>query len=221
MILIICNSPHTAVFWRRHFFAVGIPTVAISYRAALKGQFDDALYDGALLPSPEEDSKPPRFCYSFHSHCPKLPIAMLTQKGVTLTKDMRDADIRLCDGHTPHHIISHLLFEISAYHHRDICDCIRGIYRDHLMESHSHICDTPIHLTPTERMIFRYLLYTYPRAITSAELHRNCIKPGTTPSIANIFSHIYRINYKSKQLIGYPIIAKCGGSAYRLNLLEE
>ena len=221
MILIICSSPHVALFWRRQFFQEGIPSVAISYRAAISGQFDAALYDAALIPVPEEDSKPPRFCYSFHARYPEIPIAMLIRKDVSLTKDMRDANIRLFDGHTPHHIISHLLFETSAYHQRDICDCIRSIYRDHLIIRHSTICGIPIHLTPTERMIFRYLLYTYPRTVTAAELHRNCIKPGTTPSISNIFSHIYRINFKSRQLVGYPIISKSGGSNYHLNIPEE
>ncbi len=220
MILIVCNSQDTILFWRRHLFAEGLPSVAISYRGALTGQFDSGLYDAAFIPLSSEDSKPPRFCYSFRIRYPNIPTLVFQADGKELTKDMREADILLKGNHTPHHFISKMLFEISAFHKRDICDCIRGIYRDHLMKPYPTICDTPFHLTPIERMIFRYLLFTYPRPVTAAELHRNCMKPGTSPSLRNIFSHIYRINHKSRQLVGFPSIAKGGQSSYRLNIPE-
>ena len=218
MILIVCNQPDTILFWRRHFFARGLCSVAFSYRNVLAGNFEKHLYDIAFVPALDDTAKPPRFLYSFRIRYPHIPIAVLHPGDETHSRDAKDATIHLDGNHTPHLLIGKMLFEASTFHGRDICDCVRGIVRDHLIKPHPTICDTPLPLTPTERMIFHYLLLSYPRAVTARELYRNCIKPGSSPHINNISSHIYRINFKSRQLVGFPVIIKGSQSAYRLNL---
>ena len=221
MILVLCANQDVALFWRRQLFARGMCSVSLSYRYALGEDMTDATFDAVLIPDICDPQKPGRFCFSWKMRFPNIPIVILHKPEDVLPRDAKEADIVIKENHIPQKLIDTLFYQVSLFHGRDITDCMRGTARDHLLRREPTWCGIPLHLTPTERMIFRYLLHTSPRAITAKELHRNCMRPGTSPTLSNIFSHIYRINYKARMVLGHSIIEKTSPTAYRIRLDTE
>jgi DNA-binding response OmpR family regulator len=217
MILVLSSDEDICLRWRRLLFSWGIASSSSSYRYAINTAQDHTL-DAVLLPDPYDVQKPPRFCYSWHPRHPQVPVVVITQPLREPSRDMLEADIRMQGDMAPTKLMEKLLFALSAYHQRDIADRIKGPARDHLLMREPTWGGVSLHLTPTERTIFRYLLCIHPHCATAKELLRNCIKPGTAPTVCNIPSHIYRINLKAGQTLGHHIVGIRSTVGYQLLL---
>ncbi|MBO5789502.1 MAG: hypothetical protein J6R42_06125 [Clostridia bacterium] len=89
------------------------------------------------------------------------------------------------------------------------------IFSDDLTEDTAKVLGLPLELTHTERMIFRYLLYTKKEGAKIEDLERYCLKPNTELTRGNIATHIRKINLKLDALFHLRVITfHCG--AYRL-----
>ena len=86
---------------------------------------------------------------------------------------------------------------------------------DDLRDSHTRFFSLPMPLTPTERMILRYMLYTAPKGATTKELMTFALAPDNVCVKANIPTHIRKINLYFKPSLGGRLITYKAG-AYRL-----
>ena len=86
---------------------------------------------------------------------------------------------------------------------------------DDLRDSHTRFFSLPMPLTPTERMILRYMLYVAPRGATTEELMTFGLAPDNACVKANIPTHIRKINQYFKPSLGGRLITYKAG-AYRL-----
>lgn len=220
MILVLCSDEDVVLRWRRLLFSRGFLSSSVSYRYAINTHFPSEI-EAVLIPMPHDPAKPMRFCYSWHPRHPDIPVVMITSPLRDVTRDEEEADIRLSSDLAPAALIDQLLLGLSAFHGRDIADCVKGPARDHMMMPAPTWGGVPFHLTPTERTIFRYLLQIYPQTATAKELLRNCSKPGTSPTLCNIPSHIYRINLKANEAFGHHVIGMPQGIGYRLLSPDE
>lgn len=66
----------------------------------------------------------------------------------------------------------------------------------------------PLTFTKTETMILRYLLRSYPLPVSAAEILAHAYKPGKTPEVANVRTHVSIINKKFRHAFGRNIIAR-------------
>ena len=72
----------------------------------------------------------------------------------------------------------------------------------------------PLHLSPTEHMLLRCLLYRYPKITSADELLTLCF--DNAQGVANLSVHISSINRRAAQLDPRPLIVNAYGKGYRL-----
>ncbi len=220
MFLLIDSIEESLLATRRMLYANNIITVGCGYRD-LPNLLDLSKIDAVILVNPYDKNMPHHFPYTCHTRFPKIPIIGIKQPLRRDTEDMRAYDILLSIDLPPKKMIDAMILEVSRYHGRDVADHMKGLARDHILMEDPRWCDTPIHLTQAERMIFQYLIDAYPRPVSVKELLRYCMKPGTSPLHCNIPTHIYHINQKARKEYGYPFIHCPGGIGYQLLLYDS
>ncbi len=217
MYLIVDSDENTILSYRRLLYANGILSAGIDYRNALKPEHPENI-EAMILTNPYDDQKPPYFCRSFHYHYPGIPVIMLTFALKDSSEDIKAADILLDMDSKPTKLFNDLMLALSAYYKRDVAEFLCGCVRDHLLMPSPTWCGIPFHLTYIERAVLRYLMTAYPRIVTAKELLRFCVKPGSTPSLCNISTHICSINRKTLQKFHCRIIDTEAGYGYRFIL---
>ena len=220
MILVLSQNEEVVSSWRHHLFSRGLCSVSCTATEAMKTHLEETAFDAVLIPDLSQISLSSDFYGVWHRRHPHTPLVLLVG-GEDVLPRLETGILTLSKDHLPSKIIDLFIYEVSAFHGRDICQCIAECARDHLLMPHALFGGIPLHLTPIERMIFRYLIHTYPRAITAKELYRNCIKPGTSPTLQNIFTHIYNINRKGRATFGVPLIVKTSPAAYHFNMMQK
>ena len=75
-------------------------------------------------------------------------------------------------------------------------------------------------MTARQKMILRYLICTYPRRVSPADIARHIYRPGTEPEDSCIRAHICAINKKISPIIGHAIIDSLRSSGYRIVTAE-
>lgn len=219
MLILTDTDPDLLLRTRRLLYAAGISTLALSYADLLTVKIDDTI-DGVLVTDPYDPTVPQDFCFLFRRRHPQIPILLLTHPFKDGTETLTNADCRLDAGLPAAKLIEELLLQLSRFHGRDTALFRLGRAYDHLMDPTPTFDGISIHLTPIERSIYRHLIKAAYHPVSAKELQRYCTKPGTVPTIGNIASHIYRINFKAQSAVGYHIILSDSGG-YRLLTEEE
>ncbi|MBQ4324289.1 MAG: hypothetical protein IJC29_00700 [Clostridia bacterium] len=215
MVLIATLDDARLAAWQRRFFASGMPTTHHTFaNAVYTRQKREPVF--LFVPCVHEKDLPPTFFHTYRLRHPDVPVIALVSPGGVLTEDMEEAHLHLSIDLPAHKIIQEALIFASRFAGRDVADLTVGPFRDHLLASAPTWHGTQIPLTPTEHMILRYLMLTYPQSATASELIRNCTKPGTSPTLCNIPTHIHQINRKAQAHVGVQIIGRPDGPGYRL-----
>ncbi len=215
MFLIFDSDEETMLSYRRFLYAENLLSIGCGYHDCPRLP-ETITPKGVMLTNPYDKNMPIHFPYSCHTRFPGLPVIGLIQSLRQTPQDIGGYDILIDVDLPPQKFIDTLLMEVSRYHARDIADHMADCARDHILMSSPTWGGNPLYLTHTERMIYRYLIDTYPRLVTPKELLRYCMKPGTSPQLCIIPTHIYHINQKAKEEFGVPIIHCPGGMGYRL-----
>ena len=115
-------------------------------------------------------------------------------------------------------LVSGLLSAIEELERQEKCRYIalrHGGVSDTLTDATSCVFGLPVPLTPTERMILRYMLYVFPKGASKEEIAHFCLSPEKGLTLSNIPTHIRKINSAFSPCYGCRIITHKAG-AYRL-----
>ena len=218
--LILADSDQEALLrTRRMLYAAGIMTIPLSYSDLMTVKLD-AMVCGLILSNPYDSTLPENLVVSVRKRSPSIPILMFRQELKGDAPILRQADALIDINVSSGKLIDNLLLALSRYHHRDVALFQLDSARDHLLDDAPVYNGITIHLTPIERNIYRYLIIAAYHPVSAKELQRYCTKPGTSPTLGNIASHIYKINLKAQKTFGYHIILSDSGG-YRLLTGEE
>ena len=204
---------------RRMLYAAGIMTITLHYADLLIVKFGETVC-GLVLEDPYDSHLPENFVYTFRNRNPNIPVIAFKQPLKDDSAALWNADALIDSSMPSGKLIDELLLTLSKYHHRDVALFQLGTARDHLLDDAPSFNSIPVHMTPIERNIFRHLIIAAYHPVSAKELQRYCTKPGTSPTIGNIASHVYRINLKAQKALGYHIILSDSGG-YRLLTEEE
>lgn len=219
MLIISDSDEEVLLRTRRMLYAAGIMTITLPYTELLTVKFDETVY-GLILEDPYDSHLPESFVYTFRRRNPNIPVIMFKQPFKDDCNSLWNADALIDSSLPSGKLVDELLLTLSRYHHRDVALFLLGTARDHLLDDAPTFNSITIHMTPIERNIFRHLIVAAYHPVSAKELQRYCTKPGTSPTIGNIASHVYRINLKAYRALGYHIILSDSGG-YRLLTEEE
>ena len=219
MLLLSDSDEELLLRVRRLLYTIGLTSLTLPYRELLVAKLGEEV-EGLILTNPYDPELPMRFSFTFRRKHPKIPVLMFVQPLRERISELDDATA-LIDATLPSgKLLGEILLTLSRFHGRDVALFHLGSARDHLLDPDPTWSGIAIHMTPIERNIFRHLIRANYHPVSAKELHRYFTKPGTYPTVCNIASHIYRINYKAKEELGYHIILSEGGG-YRLLTEEE
>lgn len=219
MLILSDSDEEVLLRTRRLLYAAGIMTIALPYSDLLTVKFDDTVC-GLVLTNPYDSTIPENLVFAVRKRNPNIPVIMFKQTLKGEVQLLSQADIVIDINIPTGKLVDELLLSLSRFHHRDVALYQLGCARDHLLDEDPVYSGTAIHLTPIERNIFRHLIVAAYHPVSAKELQRYCTKPGTCPTLGNIASHIYRINLKAQETLGYHLILSDSGG-YRLLTGEE
>ena len=219
MLLLSDSDEELLLRVRRLLYTIGLTSLTLPYRELLVAKLGEEV-DGLIMTNPYDSELPMRFGFTFRRKHPKIPVLMFEQPLREPTPELKDATARIDATLPSGRLLREILLALSRFHGRDVALFHLGSARDHLLDPDPTWAGITIHLTPIERNIFRHLIRANYHPVSAKELHRYCTKPGTYPTVCNIASHIYRINFKAKEALGYHIILSDSGG-YRLLTEEE
>ncbi len=219
MLILSDSDEEVLLRTRRMLYAAGIMTITLPYSELLTVKFDETVY-GLILENPYDSRLPDGFVYTFRKRNPNIPVIAFKQPLKDDSTSLWNADILIDSSLPSGKLIDELLLTLSKHHRRDVALFQLGTARDHLLDDAPTFNSIAVHMTPIERNIFRHLIVAAYHPVSAKELQRYCTKPGTSPTIGNIASHVYRINLKAQNTLGYHIILSDSGG-YRLLTEEE
>ncbi len=212
MLLIVSKREKDAEMLRRTLFTFGMLSVPLSYGTPTYPA--GGRVRGVLCIDPSEEI-PDSFHANHRRSYSKIP-RLLLKRPFDTVHTPKEYDAVISADLPPTKLVSAILEALSLLAGKDAALAMVGPARDHLMETHPTYLGNPLPLTPTERAIYRYLILQHPKTVTAKELLRYCTKPGSTPLLCNIPSHIYKINQKADNIIGQHIIHCPDNLGYRL-----
>ena len=219
MLLLSDSDEEVLLRVRRILFASGLTSISLSYREVLNVKLGDTV-DALILTNPYDATLPERFCLTFHGRYPHIPIFVFVRPLADISADMKPIVTPLDVTLPANQWQNEFLIALSRFHGRDMALYRAGSARDHLLEPEPSFGGVRIHMTPIERNIYRRLIRADFHPVSAVELKKYCTKPGTSPILCNIATHIYHINRQATETLGYRIIVSEGGG-YRLVTDEE
>lgn len=88
-------------------------------------------------------------------------------------------------------------------------------------EGDQSFLDEPLPLTKSEIMILRYIVATYPRPASAANILRYAFRSSRSPEISGVRTHLSVMNKKFREAFGRCLIASDEREGYTLSLRTE
>ena len=198
MILIVCKSKKKAENYSESFLKMGYP--AYGATPAIAANEISPLYRAVIILDCEDIIDRSVFLSSFGAIPLKIPIFTLGES----------TDRRVALALPENTSVSSVIKKITKYLAQNRLPMI-GDYACAGFDASVTLCDVfyfdrRLHLTKTERLIFRYLSRTYPIPQSAEDIIRHCTKPSRRPEPSTIRTHISSINKKFKVLMGRAVI---------------
>ena len=199
-----CHSFRCALY-RRHLMSEGVDLCSFAQNLSL---YSNAV---AVLLRPLTYSEAEREQLAALCLSQSIPLAFVGADAMALPKGVTVLSAN--EENLPHALFSLLESLEEAGKCRILALQYHGI-RDDIREKMTTLFGLPLLLTPTERMVLRYILYALPQGATAEELMHFCLNPAKDCTPANIPTHIRKINCAFYPCFGCRIITYKAG-AYR------
>lgn len=199
-----CHSLR-CVLYRRHLMSEGVDLCSFAQNLSLYSSAVAVLLR-PLTYSEAERERLAALCLS-----QSIPLAFVGADAMALPKGVTALSVN--EENLPHALFSLLENLEEAGKCRILALQYHGI-RDDIREKTTTLFGLPLSLTPTERMVLRYILYALPQGATAEELMHFCLNPAKDCTPANIPTHIRKINCAFYPCFGCRIITYKAG-AYR------